>query len=75
MVNEDEIISDSEDITTFDELEDACVKLEKRLQEVKKSYSSFKKEHVCCNSKINELLKIKDDYIAKLYSHNDTLEN
>ena len=74
MANEDKVKSDSKEIT-FDKLEDAYVKLEKDFKKLRKCNSSLEKEHRCCNSKIDKLLKLKDEYIAKIDSHKSVLEN
>ena len=58
MGNEAEVISESEDIITSEELKDAFEEVEK-VQKLRKIYSSLKKAHACCNNKINELVKKK----------------
>ena len=72
--HEAKVKSDSDEIITFDELGDAYIELENDFKRLRKSYSSLKKEHACCNSKIDELRKKKDEYIAKLDFDKNTLE-
>ena len=48
--------------------------MEREFKKSSKRYSSLKKEHAGRNSKIEELLKHKDDYIARLDSHKSALE-
>ena len=58
----------------LDKLEYAYIELKKDFKELSKRYSNLKKEHSCCNSKIDELLKLKDECIAILDSHKTFLE-
>ena len=74
MAHEDDVKSNSDEIITFDELGDAYIELENDFKRLRKSYSSLKKEHACCNSKIGELLKVKDEYIIKLNSYKNVVE-
>ena len=73
MAYEKEIISNSDNLT-LEELANAYCDLKKDYKLLNTKYSSLEKEYACCKSKIEELLKLKDEYIAKLDSYKSALE-